>query len=63
MNREILFRGMDENGNWHEGDLSTIFGKILISNEFGTWPIEKEIIGQFTGLYDSTEWEDATHKQ
>ena len=28
MNREILFRGMDENGNWHYGDLIQVFDDI-----------------------------------
>lgn len=60
MNREILFRGKDENGNWHEGDLvhdafdgtSKIVNVGIMTPK--SYPVEviPETVGQFTGLLD-----------
>ncbi|PPL04966.1 YopX family protein [Parapedobacter indicus] len=54
MKREILFRGKrTENGEWveglpHKGYDDTWF----ISNGIDTWRIQRETLGQFTGLTD-----------
>jgi len=61
--REILFRGKDENGNWHYGDLSLThcYGPHIITEiyhvdgaEFNVYDhtIIPETVGQFTGLTD-----------
>ena len=61
--REIKFRGMDINGNWHHGNLAILKQDIdssrkagcYISNSAGmpfAYDIRPETIGQFTGLHD-----------
>lgn len=53
--REIIFRGKDACGNWHEGLLAHIGNAWYISNKFGVataFEIRPETVGQFTGLTD-----------
>lgn len=61
MNREILFRGKDENGNWHEGTAMRWNGHAQIIKHChmvnSIWKTESvrvipETVGQFTGLID-----------
>lgn len=55
--REIKFRGMDDNGHWHFGDLSTSkhFPPQIV--EGGPYTrfffVDPDTVGQFTGLLDS----------
>ena len=53
--REIKFRGRDEHGRWHFGDLLSW----PIIRSFNGWnykykEVAAETVGQFTGLRDST---------
>lgn len=60
--REIKFRGMGVNGEWHYGYLSVVTDKRVgvplgsyISNKAGSpfaYQVRPETVGQFTGLYD-----------
>ena len=58
--REILFRGKDKDGNWHEGDLvHDSFDGTSMNIPVGIkkprcYPVEviTETVGQFTGLTD-----------
>ena len=53
--REIIFRGKDVRGNWHEGLLAHIGNAWYISNKVGVataFEIRPETVGQFTGLTD-----------
>lgn len=59
--REIKFRGKDIEGNWHYGDLMTMEHFVANSEEeyqIGdferslVYEIDKETIGQYTGLHD-----------
>ena len=60
MNREILFRGKDENGNWHEGDLvhdafdgtSKIVKIGIMAPKSYPVEVKPETVGQFTGRTD-----------
>lgn len=57
MNREILFRGKDENGNWHEGDLMQNYihhqGFLtIVQNGCIYIRVIPETVGQFTGRTD-----------
>lgn len=55
--REIKFRGKNDNGQWHFGDLSTSkhFPPQIVEGEL--YPrfffVCPETVGQFTGMYDS----------
>lgn len=53
--REIKFRGKNNEGSWHYGLLTFIFNRYAIAhveNENTVDLIEKESIGQYTGLKD-----------
>lgn len=53
--REIKFRGKNNEGSWHYGLLTFIFNRYAIAhveNENTVDLIEKESIGQYTGLLD-----------
>ena len=53
--REILFRGLDIRGIWHEGLLAHVGNAWYISNSAGiatAFEVIPASIGQFTGLYD-----------
>ena len=58
--REILFRGKDKDGNWHEGDLvhdsfdGTSMNIPVGIKKRGCYPVEviTETVGQFTALTD-----------
>lgn len=65
--RPVLFRGQDEDGNWHEGDLMHTSNGVCITNLEITFPtqldpcgdtvrmfyqVKPETVGQFTGLTD-----------
>lgn len=61
MRREILFRGKDEHGNWHEGYFYQECGndyiiennqKESIFNKNKSYQVKPETVGQFTGLLD-----------
>lgn len=70
--REILFRGKTPDREWFEGYYCPCcFGYFpcrpsIVSKEKiekGCWKPEEvipETVGQFTGLYDNTKWEDLT---
>lgn len=71
--REILFRGKQvDNGKWVEGFYCPVcFGYFpcrpaIVSKEkidSGCWQPQEvipETVGQFTGLYDDTKWEELT---
>jgi hypothetical protein len=50
--REIKFRGKRKyTGDWIYGDL--IHQKVCDFYEIGGWTVNKDTIGQFTGLYDT----------
>ena len=71
--RTIKFRGKrKDNGEWIKGDLIHYdFNNILITDQYQRiWDIEErglkvipETIGQFTGLYDSTKFEELTEQE
>ena len=49
------FRAKDENGVWHTGLLTFMFGQYAIVNESDentVYLIDKETVGQYTGLKD-----------
>lgn len=53
--REILFRGLDIRGVWHEGMLAHVGNAWYISNSAGiatAFEVIPASIGQFTGIYD-----------
>ena len=51
--RPIIFRGKDEDGRWVYGDLLTNRRPIIeILAYNGTYTVDPETVGQFTGLYD-----------
>jgi uncharacterized phage protein (TIGR01671 family) len=54
MNREILFRGRTESGEWVEGDLHQIDGNCFIRVDEG-FQVDPATVGQFTGLYDANK--------
>ena len=66
--REILFRGeMKENGDWAFGDLSfhrdgrtyiRYWDRLEHSPTYNAYEVDHATVGQFTGLYDCTKWED-----
>lgn len=66
--REILFRGKQKsNGNWVHGDLSyhrdgrmfiRCWDRLGFDTTYNAYEVNPETGGQFTGLYDSTKWED-----
>jgi uncharacterized phage protein (TIGR01671 family) len=60
MDREILFRGRTESGEWVEGDLHQIDGHCFIRVDEGFQSISIKLVdpatvGQFTGLYDANK--------
>lgn len=64
MARVIKFRGMDENGKWLYGYLSSpntmgvdISDPSVGHHEFDDYYVNPETVGQFTGLYDKAEKE------
>lgn len=65
--KEILFRGKrKENGKWVYGGIMTDDDYVAICrcNDFYGWyehiEVIPETVGQFTGLYDATPWEELT---
>ena len=71
--REILFRGKrnDDGGEWHYGgyihdDSVEPDVHIIMEHRGGMFrcvPVLPETVGQFTGLYDSTKWDDLTEPE
>ena len=75
--REIKFRGKKvENGEWVYGDLIHEPWGTFIQyregepQEFGSYSlprhktkVDPKTVGQFTGLYDSTKWEELTESE
>ncbi len=63
--REILFRGKTKNTNeWVYGDLVRLKdGNKEIPHIYGFGEVIPETIGQFTGLYDNTKWEELTTEE
>lgn len=66
MKREILFRGKrTDNGEWVYGYLA---GKSIIAGGgediddyfYSVYEVDPETVGQFTGMYDNTKWENAS---
>ncbi|MEK5439362.1 MULTISPECIES: hypothetical protein [Paenibacillus] len=65
MSREIKFRGMDVEGNWHIGNLAILPEDVrhlkkghYISNEAGlpfAYQVRPETVGQYTGLKEMYE--------
>jgi uncharacterized phage protein (TIGR01671 family) len=77
MDREILFRGRTESGEWVEGDLLQIDGNCFIRVDEGFQSVSIKLVdpatvGQFTGLYDANKsrifegdivsWNNKTYK-
>lgn len=62
MTREIKFRGMGVNGEWHFGNLNVLtenFRNVevghYISNKYGApfaWKVRPETVGEYTGIKD-----------
>ncbi len=51
--REIKFRGRDDYGDWHYGDLWNSFGNDYVIIENGkTFSVIPETVGQYTGMKD-----------
>lgn len=75
--KEIKFKGKDIVGNWYEGNLAiikhdiyngagTIKAGSYISNASGSpfaYQVRPETVGQFTGLYDCTTWEELDEQE
>lgn len=66
MKREILFRGKrTDNGEWVYGYLA---GKNVIAGGgediddyfYSMYEVDTKTVGQFTGMYDDTKWENAS---
>lgn len=67
--REILFRGKREYGgnwvigsliSWPDGDAEILYPHPYSKDEMSKVLVYPETVGQFTGVYDSTKWEDLT---
>lgn len=66
--REILFRAKSKDtGEWLYGDLMNYAGTAQIwhQTDDGKWNaiVIPETIGQYTGLYDATKWEDLSESE
>ena len=64
--RTIKFRGKRvDNGEWIYGDLMTYDNDYVICDvdDGGYLPIVRETVGQFTGLYDNTQWGDLSEQE
>lgn len=67
--RDILFRGKrKDNREWVYGYVYRIWERVYIlwgmTNDVPNMiEVDPETVGQFTGLYDSTKWEDLTEKE
>lgn len=68
--REIIFRGRRaDNGEWVTGDLRhggyylndpNVYIVVRFANTVMNCPVDPATVGQYTGLYDDTKWEDLT---
>ena len=69
--REILFRGKlksdngkNKKGDWVFGDLVRIKdGDHIHTYIYGFGEVDPSTVGQFTGLYDGTKWEELTTEE
>lgn len=63
--REILFRGKDAlTKEWIYGDLVHCENGLFMSDKVGRFvEVIPETVGQFTGLFDCTKWEELSKKQ
>jgi hypothetical protein len=70
MNRQIKFRGKrKDNGEWEFGDLAQVTVnssrawrrkvKVMVNHH----EVIPDTVGQFTGLYDATKWEDLSEEE
>lgn len=71
MNREIKFRGKRlDNGEWLEADLLQAVAPTsrrrqawIFHDIYGNCEVDPATVGQFTGLYDSTKWEQLSEQE
>jgi hypothetical protein len=70
MNRQIKFRGKTAKGEWLYGyylekELCDGAGRCAYIKFDGSQEVRvlKDTVGQFTGLYDATRWEDLTEEK
>lgn len=70
--REIKFRGKQkDNGKWVYGNLAIDFDGncIIFTGDIADYyaqtlyEVEEKSVGQFTGLYDATRWEELTNDE
>jgi len=70
--REIIFRGKRiDNGEWVFGNLAIDFDGncIIFTGDIADYyaqilhEVNPESVGQFTGLYDATKWEELTNDE
>lgn len=66
--REILFRGKtEETGRWVYGfytqSCASCCGDSVIEGYKNDYSVNKETVGQYTGLHDSTKWDELTAEE
>ena len=63
--RKIIYRGQDIAGNWHYGVPLVFTDDYVCITAPHTYnkAVKPETVGQFTGLYDNTKWEDLSTEE
>lgn len=61
---KLWFRGLTDEGTWEYGGIVRIpRGQYFITTLTGGSDVKPETVGQFTGLYDNTTWDELASDQ